>query len=221
MKETYSKGIAFVFEGDTEKYFYINFLEFLCKKYEGWSIKELDADLSETYLIEKDDQQIIIRTNTVGTITQITNSGYWFNNACANKYSAKTPWVVFLCYDTDSHTADISKFYSGDWKNLRTILTKRKNIRVVDIAASADIEDLFLTDLESISNYLELEETISDSDVPRKSKGKNSLKLLFRKYNSTYHEGYRALPLIEALNKQTLIDSGMLPLDEIENVIFK
>lgn len=221
MKETYSKGIAFVFEGDTEKYFYINFLEFLCEKYEGWSIKELDADLSETYLIEKDDQKIIVRTNTVGTITQVTHAGNWFNNACANKYSAKTPWVVFLCYDTDSYTADISKFYSGDWKNLRNKLTKRHNIKVVDIAASADIEDLFLADLGSISNYLGLEETIPSSDVPRKSKGKNSLKLLFRKYHNTYHAGYRALPLIEILNKQTLIDSGVLPLDEIEKAIFK
>ena len=30
MKESYEKGLAFIFEGDTEKYFYINFLEFLC-----------------------------------------------------------------------------------------------------------------------------------------------------------------------------------------------
>ena len=220
MKESYEKGLAFIFEGDTEKYFYINFLEFLCSKHPGWSIYEIESDFGGTYIMENDTRKIIVCTNTVGTITQVVHSGNWFNNACADKYSAKTSWDVFLCYDTDSHEYDVTKFQVGDWKTLRSKITRRSNVSILDIAASADIEDVFLKDLSSISCFLGLETTLTDSDIPSGRKGKIRLKALFRKYGKTYHEGIRALPLIEALDKQKLIDIGILPLEDIENSIF-
>ncbi len=221
MKESYNKGLAFIFEGDTEKYFYINFLEFLCKKHSGWSLHEINLDFGGTYIIENQNFKIIVCTNTVGTITQVVHSGNWFNNACADKYSSKTPWNVFLCYDTDSHENDITKFQVGDWKVLRSQITRRGNVKIIDIAASADIEDVFLKDLKSISKFLELEMPLTEKDIPNGRKGKTRLKALFRKYRKIYHEGIRAIPLIEALDKQKLIDSEILPLKDIENSIFQ
>ena len=217
MKESYDKGLAFIFEGDTEKYFYINFLEFLCNKHPGWSMYETDSDFGGTYIIENDMRKIVVCTNTVGTITQVVHSGNWFNNACADKYSSKTPWDVFLCYDTDSHEHDITKFQVGDWKALRSKITRRGNVRIVDIAASADIEDVFLKDLDSVSCFLDLETPLTENTIPFGRKGKTRLKSLFREHGKVYHEGIRALPLIEALDKQKLIDINVLPLKDIED----
>lgn len=221
MNETFDKGIAFVFEGDTEKYFYVNLLQFICSKYEGFSFEEKDDVVGGTYVIEGNEKSIIVRINTVGTITQMVHSGNWFNNTCASKYSSKMPWDVFLCYDTDSHTGDISKFQENDWKRLRENISRRKNIHVFDMAASAEIEDVFLMDLENISIYLNAPNVLSETDIPYGRTGKAKLRSLFRSFGKTYHEGKRALDLINVLDKQKLIDSGILPLVQIETSITK
>ena len=218
MRENFDFGLAFIFEGDTEKYFYINLLEFICAKH-GCLIQPVDTSVGGTYIITNKRKKIIVCTNMVGTITQITHSGNWFNNSCANKYSSKTPWKVFLCYDTDSYEADITKFQLGDWKMLRSNLTKRNNIQIIDVSASAEIEDIFLIDLESISQFLGLETELTEADIPSGGKGKTKLTKLFRENKKFYHAGIRALPLIKSLNKQRLLDSEILPLKEIENAI--
>lgn len=64
------------------------------------------------------------------------------------------PWTVYLCYDTDSSNSNISKFYEGDWKILRQDLEKSKTTTIVDLAASADIEDIMLYDIESVLAFL-------------------------------------------------------------------
>ena len=66
------------------------------------------------------------------------------------------PWKVFLCYDTDSSEYDITKFYQDDWKLLRKDLIKAKTEEIIDLAASADIEDIILTDLSGVCAYLVL-----------------------------------------------------------------
>lgn len=221
MVDEYDKGIAFVFEGDTEKCFYIELLKYFCDQHEGYEINKC-MDLSGTdyfYTITSALRKLLVRVNCVGTVTQITNSGNWFNKTCALKHS-KIPWDVFLCYDTDSYNASITKFHSGDWKDLRKILVSRKNIRIVDMAASAEIEDLFLTDLEGISKYLSLKKQLLQSDIPSGGKGKSKLKRLFRLNGFFYHEGNRALDLIRSLNMNVIIGSGILPLSEIERSCF-
>lgn len=184
---------------------------------------EFESDIGGTYLLENAERKVLVRTNTVGTITQVTHSANWFNNMCASRYSSKMPWKVFLCYDTDSYDEDVSKFEVGDWEILKKALTRRENISVIDIAASADIEDVFLADLESISTFLGLERKLVPTDIPSGKKGKARMKKLYREFAKpgiVYHEGRRALPLIQALNKQRLIDSEILPLDKIEKAIF-
>lgn len=220
-KELFDKGVAFIFEGETEFYFYTELLKFFCCRNTEWTLNEKDDLSGISFIAENSTKRIVICTNIVGTITQMVHSGNWFKNSCASKYSSKMAWDVFLCYDTDSHEYDISKFQENDWKTLRENIINRKNIRVIDMAASADIEDIFLQDLPSISTFLEVVGTLTESDIPKGRKGKTRLKALFRNFGKTYHEGSRALNLIKHLNKNTIIDSKILPLLEIEKSIFK
>lgn len=216
MKNEFTKGFAFILEGATEKEFYLSFLFYLCKKYGC----ELNRIVDETcpdivYHLVAKNTTFLLKFNVVNTITQMPRAGNWFNSQCVAKYSRGHDWTVFLCYDKDNYKDDISKFYEGDWAILRQTLKKAKII--IDVAAAADIEDVMLSDLKSICSYL-------GSDLPgslRGANGKQKMKNLFRDCGQTYHEGVRARPLIEALDMETLISANIVPLKDIEQLIFK
>lgn len=169
MREDHVRGIAFIFEGTTEKVFYRNLLKWIATQ-NGCSFEKIvskkDADIYYTWNYQ--GKQTLIKVNTVGTITQITNAGKWFINACSKTH--KLSWRVYLCYDTDNAQNDISKFYEGDWKLLRTELQK-VNADVIDLAASADIEDIMLCDVESICSFLAI-------NVPEKIPGRKGNKIM-------------------------------------------
>ena len=210
MNESYDRGIAFIFEGATEKVFYRSLLKWIARK-NGCTfekiVSEKDADLY--YIWTHRSSKILIKVNTVGAITQITNTGKWFINTCAKKH--KVPWRVYLCYDTDNAQNDITKFYEGDWKLLRTDL-KKTNAEEIDLVASADIEDIMLYDIDSICSFLVIK-------VPGKipgRKGKAKMKWLFRSCGSTYHEGEKAENMISSLDFQKLINRCPLKLKTLK-----
>lgn len=163
--------------------------------------------------------------NAVGTITQIKNSVHWFQNTCIHAKGKKIPWTVFLCYGTDSYNADITKFYEDDWKNFRKEISKgSRTVKIIDLAASAEIEDVFLLDLHGISQFLGLEEDLKPEDVPNGHKGSARLKQLIlkqRQLNRTmvvYHKGERAKNLIKFLDLQKIMESDLLPLYHLEKI---
>lgn len=209
-------GIAFVLEGATEKVFYRTFLMWLAQQNNCSFIKGDNLDNGDVYFEWVNCTEVIlIKFNTVGTVTQVSHSGKWFTNKCANKY--KIPWTVFLCYDTDSSEYDISKFYQDDWKLLRKELARAKAKEIIDLAASADIEDIMLFDLSGVCTYLGI-------DVPDKlsgRKGKAKMKALYRSCGNTYHEGEKAKPMIESLNFQKIIDSSPLELQKLSILLTK
>ena len=218
----YDKGIAFIFEGETEKIFYFSLLQYFCNKY-GVHLNKIDTDLGAGiyYELIGSRRKIVVKYNCVGTVTQITHSANWFNNSCVKQFPKKMSWTVFLCYDTDSHEADISKFYQDDWKIFRENLTKKKTITVVDMAAKADIEDVLLTDIEGVCSFLGMVPALTVDQIPSGGKGKTKMKKMFRMVGATYHEGGKAQALIDSLNKETIIKSGILPLEEIERICFQ
>ena len=122
MSTNYSHAIAFIFEGDTEKVFYLNMLEYFCSLHTNWKLqKNTDYSLNEKYYsIQTDAGIVLVKTYVVGTISQVANADTWFNKRCKSIDSLLS-WTVFLCYDTDNYSANISKFYEGDWKELRKI----------------------------------------------------------------------------------------------------
>lgn len=219
MKENFSKGIAFILEGETEKVFYLALLEHFCKKHAGWEITKIsDSKSGEIYyVLLSEEKNVIIKVFVVGTISQVTHSGAWFENRCHKIYPS-LKWTVFLCYDTDDYIPNITKFYEGDWGELRKQLAKSKAREVVDLAAQADIEDIMLLDCDGIFRFL----NILPCPIPVGSKGKKKMKKLFRLLGpgSAYHEGIRAKGLVDALDLDLIIKKAPLDFQKIEKACF-
>ncbi len=219
MGDCFEKGVAFILEGDTEKVFYLTLLKHLCGKYNGISInKQTDNNSGEIfYTIGNAEHSVLIKFNVVGTISQITNSGSWFEKRCYGQHKSLT-WTVFLCYDTDNYTPNISKFYEDDWKELRKNISKRKSCSIIDLAAQADIEDIMLVDADGVFKFLDM----SPIPIPSGSKGKAKMKKIFRakKLGCAYHEGSRAEDLINALDLDKIISNSPVPLEKIQEECF-
>lgn len=215
MGDCYRKGIAFILEGDTEKVFYLALLKHICQKYEGVFFEKCtDSNSGEVfYTLGNADQKILMMFNVVGTISQITNSGNWFEKRCYGQ-NKNLEWTVFLCYDTDNYAPNISKFYEGDWRELRKAIAKHKTCFIIDLAAQADIEDIMLLDVDNIFKFLEMKPI----PVPAGSKGKSKMKKIFRAkgQGNAYHEGVRAEPLINALDLDKIIAVSPVPLHQIQ-----
>ncbi len=205
--DKFTEGIAFIMEGKTEKVFYKSFLDSICISNPNIKFGKEYSDDGEIYYVWSTiSKRIIIKVFVVGTISQITNSSSWFANKCAKKI--KIPWTVYLCYDTDSSSAEISKFYEGDWQLLRRELIKAHATKVIDLAASADIEDIMLYDLEGICRFLNI--AVPEKLVGRKGKAK--MKMLHRNCGLTYHEAERAMPLIKSLDFNKIVEKGPIDL---------
>lgn len=215
----FMKGIAFILEGETEKVFYLALLKHLCQKHTGVSIEKCtDVSTGEVfYTLGNEQHKVLIRFNVVGTISQITNSGNWFEKRCYGQ-NKNLDWTAFLCYDTDNYTPNISKFYKDDWSELRKTISKHRSCTIIDLAAQADIEDIMLLDLEGIFRYLEMEPI----PMPTGNKGKAKMKKIFRAKGRgcAYHEGERAAPLINALDFDKIIKLSPVPLYQIQEKCF-
>ncbi len=219
MADCFEKGIAFILEGDTEKVFYISLLKHLCEKYDGVVFqKQIDPNSGEIfYTLGNEERSVLIKFNVVGTISQITNSGSGFEKRCYGQYKSLN-WTIFLCYDTDNYTPNISKFYEDDWKELRKSISKRKSCSIIDLAAQADIEDIMLVDSDGIFKFL----GISPISIPTGSKGKVKMKKIFRAKGpgSAYHEGARSENLIKTLDFDKIISESPVPLNRIQQECF-
>ena len=135
----------------------------------------------------------------------------WVRNICIGEKS-NFPWTVCLCYDTDSYNDDITRFYDGDWAAFRKNLEAISNqIRVVDLAAKADIEDIMLVDIDGIARFL----NASNIVIPSGGKGKTKMKIIFRGQGKYYHEGIRAQKLINCLNFGHICENASIPLSDI------
>ena len=84
MKEKFSRGIAFILEGDTEKVFYRELLKFYVSKHPGSDFQETQDDKSGEvyYELTTPNAVVIVKMFVVGTISQLTNSSKWFENFC-------------------------------------------------------------------------------------------------------------------------------------------
>ena len=215
MNSTYSRGLAFIFEGDTEEIFYIHLLRFVCEKH-GYTISEATDEYNNEpiFLVQKEQDILLVKYYTIGTIPSLATATSWYKTQCSRKYAH--PWVVCLCYDTDDYKEEISKFHEGDWKKVKSKL--KKVDCVIEMAACADIEDILLIDKKGIADFLGFSVSDFPSDL-KGGKGKRKMKTLFRQFNDCYHEGSRAYALIASLNMQLIIDRAPIKLAELENRI--
>lgn len=217
MDRVFSKGVAFIFEGATEKVFYLTLLAHFCKNHIGWTLTREPSAREVFYTLTSERKSIIIKMFTVGTISQIVNADSWFRNFC-HKPHPRINWTVFLCYDTDNYVSNITKFFEGDWCELRDSLRKDGASEIIDLAAQADIEDTLLLDIDGVLSFLNL----PPCEMPTGKNGKVKMKKLFkmRGRGSAYHEGERAKGLIESLNLDVIIEQSPLNLMKIDDVCF-
>ena len=79
MEKKYSKGMAFILEGDTEKVFYFALLNYFCSKHQNASVtKNINKNGEIFYILTFNEEEILIKFYVVGTISQVANSGSWF-----------------------------------------------------------------------------------------------------------------------------------------------
>lgn len=210
----YDKGVAFVFEGPTEDIFYETLLYHFSGRHPSYNLHTLDIVDSDidALVSEGPDQAIVICRYTLGSITNISQAGPWFTNRCKKQFPG-IPWTIFLCYDTDSYKNPITKFHEGDWARLRR---KLQGNSIIDLAAQAEIEDLFMLDTEGICLFL----GVPVQDIPNSGKGKRKLKNFFNTFRKSYHEGERAQNLISSLDMDTIVARAGIPLIRIEKECF-
>ena len=213
---TYSSGVAFIFEGETEQTFYEILISRFSGQHREYSFSQRYDESINEFISESigTNHSVIIRMNTVRTVSQVAHSADWFTNTCKKNHRG-IRWTVFLCYDTDSPTEDITKFYEGDWLILRNKL-KARNVEIIDLASRAMIEDLLLYDSEGICNYLE----VPNQPIPRKGNGKTTLKEFYRKFGKAYHEGERAYTMISGLDMDLIISRSEIQLALVEERCF-
>jgi len=212
----YSRGMAFIMEGATEKVFYRSFLKWIAEQKQCTFEKGEDLENGDIYFVwDNGSEKILIKFNVVGTVTQVSHSAKWFFSKCSKEY--KIPWKVFLCYDTDNSMNDISKFYEDDWKILRSDLKRAKAEEIIDLAASADIEDILLYDIAGICRYLD----VAIPDKLQGRKGKAKMKALFRSCGRAYHEGDKAEDMIESLDFQKIVENSPLNLQYLVDFVEK
>ena len=217
MVDSFARGYAFILEGDTEKAFYLSFLNYLAQKNNATLQRTVDTEVPDVgYLLYHNDVVDLIKMHVVNSISQMPRTANWVHTHCTGRYGRGKDWSVFLCYDTDDYQEDVTPFLEGDWDILRKKI--RRVNRVIDVAARADIEDAMLTDLAGICGFLGVEEVSKDQLTGRK--GKARMKALFRAHGAYYHSGDRARPMIDTLDMQKIIDESQLPLQEIERIIF-
>ena len=161
-------------------------------------------------------KSIVVKFHVAGGIitSDTLRAANWFKNACHNSYN-KISWTVFLCYDTESHNYDVTQFHEGDWEALRKDIANNKDTLIIDLAASADIEDIMLLDVDGVCRFLE----IPTCEIPSGKKGKSKMKRLFIQSGKTYHEGERAKSLIDALDKNVIINKSTIPFSKIEKFV--
>ena len=159
---SYTTGIALIVEGATERVFYSEFIRSRALDHGAIVSRVADGDGTSLSIMRRDGSLALVKINNVGTASQMTNSADWFFRACIAK-RRDIPWHVFLGYDTDSYADNITKFHQGDWKRLRDDIDEAAE-SVTDLAASADIEDIMLCDLEDVLVFLNLP---ADTPLPR------------------------------------------------------
>ena len=209
-------GLAFIVEGFTEKVFYLEYLSQLCKV-RGLDFRKVTESQEDCYIISSSTEEVIVMMFSTNSVSQMTNSATWFERACVNNCHHEIQWTAFLCYDTNEYNSDITKFHEGDWVILRASIEKQA-IKVVDLAAEAEIEDMILCDFSNVLSYLGLP---LETKIPSGNKGKAKLKKLYRMVavNNAYHAGVRAKNLIASLDMNIIKESAPIPLKEIDEAV--
>ena len=89
---SFAKGVAMIYEGDTERVFYHSMLEYYTAKHTGYSLsKQFDESLMDYQFVLADaTKSIVIKLFTAGTViaNKHNNVDIWFTNSCYERYKS-------------------------------------------------------------------------------------------------------------------------------------
>ncbi len=122
--------------------------------------------------------------------------------------------LVFLCYDTDVFDIPFQQKPPVNWKNVEKKIKKLGLTQIFHIKAKKSIEDWFLKDFDSLSNFLKLKKSIKTKG----NCGYQKISWLFKQGNKVYQKGYNVNNFVETLNYEHLAD---VLKDELSDLISK
>lgn len=212
MKRSFNKALALIGEGPTELVFYEEYFKALASSNQNYSFAPLNVVGEAVFCFNSYDQNTLVKMHSTNTVSQLPNASSWFYEFC-NRPNPNTPWTVVLAYDTDNYLSTVTRFHKGEWLRLRSNLNNYA-ASIVDMAASADIEDLMLLDYPNVLKYIGLP---PNTPLPSGGKGKAKMKKLFRlkALNYKYREGERARPLIQSLDMDLIERTASLPFPDL------
>ena len=124
--------------------------------------------------------------------------------------------VVFLCYDKDVFEL-VSKTPPINRIKLEKDLKAAGANKVIHIVADKSIEDIFLTDIDTVLAFLKLKK----SDIPSLSgSGYEKLKKLYKKANKIYQKGENVEGFVEKLNMDLICSTYCKMFSPICSILF-
>ena len=124
--------------------------------------------------------------------------------------------VVFLCYDKDVFEL-VSKTPPVDREKLEQDLLEAGANKVIHIVANKSIEDIFLTDIDSILTFLKLKKSDASS---LSGNGYEKLKKLYKKANKIYQKGENVEGFVEKLDMDLICSIHCKMFSPICNILF-
>lgn len=124
--------------------------------------------------------------------------------------------VVFLCYDKDVFEL-VSKTPPVDREKLERDLLEAGANKVIHIVADKSIEDIFLTDIDSILSFLKLKKSDTAS---LSGNGYEKLKKLYKKANKIYQKGENVEGFIGELNMNLICSTYCKMFSPICTILF-
>ena len=124
--------------------------------------------------------------------------------------------VVFLCYDKDVFEL-VSKTPPVDRKKLEKDLLEAGANRVIHIVANKSIEDVFLTDINSILSFLKLKKSVISS---LSGNGYEKLKTLYKKAHKIYQKGEKVEGFVDNLNMGLICSTYCKMFSPICSILF-
>lgn len=206
------RGFAFVVEGETERVFYQEYLQWCCAQSQAYTMRGLPQN-GWLMVPEAGENAAFVTFNVMGSIGSVPNAMSWIKSLRRNYLSLD--WSIALCYDTDG--GDPSNLNTRSWHRFRADLAAL-GLPLIDLAANADIEDIMLADIEGVRKFIGVPEGAS----PRGRKGKAKINSLFKAVDVTrpYHEGEKARPLIQALSFDVIERKAPISLCTLRSAVF-
>lgn len=188
-------GVVIFVEGETEKVFYNEMIEYMIKRNAGKQVKFFKVDNLKG--IGRFESKLVGK----------------FKNGFKNRYKDYN-FDVACAYDTD--VFEYKSKPPVNWTKKTSELKNAGAKKVVRIKAKHMIEDWFLDDLHGLCSYLKVKEK-----MPRGKDGNEKMINLFKQKNKIYVKGTYTEKFINSLDMGLIYQKEKKELEKLEKILFE